>query len=86
MDFSKLARSDYDPKKYASPEDALMEEMGKFSEMSRAGGLKVYFNLGGEGGEESEEGGEECPDCKDGSCMEHMDDDTAEKMAGLSME
>ena len=85
MDFEKIARDDYDPSEYESPEAALLEEVGKFIAASHARGMSDYFGMGKKEGE-GEEGGEECPDCAEGTCMKHMDPQEAEKMAAMSME
>ncbi len=80
MNFEKLARDDYDPSRYASPEDALLEELGNFTEASHARGMADYFGLG----EEQEAPvSEECAACAEGSCMEHMDAKEAEALASL---
>lgn len=86
MDFEKLARDDYDPQKYDSPEAALLEEVGNFISASRAKGMSDYFGMGEREEGEGEEGGEECPDCAEGMCMKHMDPKEAERMASMSME
>lgn len=85
MDLSKLARDDYDPKKYATPEDALMQELQGLTDASRAGGMRSYFGMDGAG-----EGGEHmsgaCPECEAGTCTEHLGPEEAEALAAMSME
>jgi len=82
MDFSKLAREDYDPAQYATPEDALMQELQGFTDMSRAGGMKQYFGMDGEGGEPVDG---DCAECQHGTCSEHMAPEEAEMLASLDM-
>lgn len=83
MDFSSLARDDYNPKEYAAPEDALMKELEQFTDMSRAGGIRDYYGIGEEG--EQPMGKEGCPDCAAGACLRHMGPGEAEQIAALDM-